>query len=84
MPDDNGRQGNIEQWILRLDAKEDAHAAESNARTNEILEKLATLAPVAQVVALEKRTRYLEAKAAAIAALATTAYLWIKSYFTGP
>ena len=60
MPDDNGRLRNIEEWIRKLDSKSDA-----------ILEKISTVAPVSQVEAIEKRTRHLEAKVAGVAATMT-------------
>lgn len=76
MPGDNGRLHNIEQCIRDLNAKIDS-------KTDTILEKISTLAPAAQVVALEKRTRHLEVKQAGVAATMTAAGLWIKAHFFG-
>lgn len=44
--------------------------------------KLDTLAPLPRVVAVEKRTRLIEAKQAGIAASMTAAGIYIKSLFT--
>ena len=71
MPDDNGRLRNIEEWIRTLDSKSDL-----------ILERMTTLAPLSKVEQIEKRTRHLEVKVAGIAAGATTVGLYLKSLFT--
>ena len=71
MPDDNGRLRNIEEWIRDLNTKSDL-----------ILEKMTTLAPLSKVEQIEKRTRLLEVKQAGVAAGMTAAGLWIRSLFT--